>query len=79
MLLSLSFKSCPDDPALYTNNRIVIIVFVDDFLAVYHRSKSKHAQQIKGLLSQRFEMKDCGELTQFIGIRIVRDRLKRKT
>jgi acyl-ACP thioesterase len=63
MLLSLGFKSCPDDPALYTDNRMVIMVFVDDFLAVYHRSESKHAQQIKGLLSQRFEMKDCGELT----------------
>jgi hypothetical protein len=79
MLLSLGFKPCPDDPALYTDNRMVIMVFVDDFLAAYHRDESMHALQIKKLLSQRFEMKDCGELTQFIGIRIVRDRLKRKT
>jgi hypothetical protein len=79
MLISLGFKPCPDDPALYTDNRMVIMVYVDDFLAAYHRSESLHAQQIKELLSQRFEMKDCGELTQFIGIRIVRDRSKRKT
>jgi hypothetical protein len=43
MLLSLRFKPCLDDPALYTNNRMVIIVFVDDFLAAYHKSKSLHA------------------------------------
>jgi hypothetical protein len=43
MLLLLGFKSCPDDPALYTDNRMVIMVFVDDFLAVYYRSESKHA------------------------------------
>jgi hypothetical protein len=79
MLLLLGFQSCPDNPALYTDNRIVIIVFVDDFLATYHRSKSTHAQQIKDLLSQRFKIKDYSELTQFISIRIVRDRLKRKT
>jgi hypothetical protein len=79
MLLSLRFKPCPDDPALYTDNRMVIIVYVDDFLAAYHKSESLHARQIKELLSQRFEMKDCGELTQFISIRIVRDRSKRKT
>jgi hypothetical protein len=24
-------------------------------------------------------MKDCGELTQFIGVRVIRDRQKRKT
>lgn len=79
MLLSIGFRPCPDDPALYTNNRMVIIIFVDDFLAAYHKSESLHAQQIKDLLSHRFEMKDCGELTQFIGIRIVRDRQQRKT
>jgi hypothetical protein len=79
MLLSLGFKPCPDDPALYTDNRMIIMVFVDDFLAAYHKSESSYAQQIKRLLSERFEMKDCGELTQFIGIRIVRDRSKRKT
>jgi hypothetical protein len=79
LLLSVGFRACPDDPALYTDNRMVIMVFVDDFLAAYHKSESLHAHQIKDLLSQRFEMKDCGELTQFIGIRVIRDRQKRKT
>ena len=54
------------------------MVFVDDFLAAYHRKESKHAHQIKDLLSQRFEMKDYGELTQFIGVRVIRDRKNRK-
>jgi hypothetical protein len=43
MLLSLGFKPYLDDPALYTNNYIVIIVFVDDFLATYYKSKSLYA------------------------------------
>jgi hypothetical protein len=55
------------------------MVFVDDFLAAYHKTESLHAHQIKDLLLQRFEIKDCSELTQFIGIRVIRDRQKRKT
>jgi hypothetical protein len=43
MLILLGFKPCPDDPALYTDNRMVIMVYVDDFLAAYYRSESLHA------------------------------------
>ncbi|KAJ5109801.1 hypothetical protein N7532_002446 [Penicillium argentinense] len=78
-LLSINFQHCPDDPCLYHDGKMIIMVFVDDFLALYHRSDKQHAIDIKRKLRQQFEMKDCGELTQFIGIRIARDRLNRKT
>jgi hypothetical protein len=39
------------------------MVFVDDFLATYHKSESLHAYQVKDLLSRRFKIKDYSELT----------------
>ena len=43
LLVLLRFRLYPNDPILYTDNRIVIIVFVDDFLVAYYKSKSKYA------------------------------------
>ncbi|KAJ5124630.1 uncharacterized protein N7515_008455 [Penicillium bovifimosum] len=79
MLISLGFKPCPEDPCLYSDDKMIIMLFVDDFLAAYHPSESEHAFHIRDLLEQRYEMKRSGELTQFIGIRITRDRETRRT
>ncbi len=79
MLTNVGLRSCPEDPALYTDSHVVMMVFVDDFLAVYHASESSHAYRIRQSLEDRFEMKHIGELSQFIGIRITRDRQSRKT
>jgi hypothetical protein len=36
ILLLLRFKSYPNDPTLYTNNYITIIVFINNFLTTYY-------------------------------------------
>ena len=77
-LLSLHLKPCPDDPALYSDHQMIVMVFVDDFFAVYPKKASARAEAVKAALQQRYQMKDCGELTQFIGVRIVRDRSTRR-
>jgi hypothetical protein len=79
VLTAVGLRSCPEDPALYTDGHVVVMVFVDDFLAVYHASEAAHAYRIRQSLEDRFEMKHIGELSQFIGVRITRDRPSRKT
>jgi hypothetical protein len=39
----LGFRLCPNNPALYTNSRIIIMIFVDDFLAAYYLSEADYA------------------------------------
>ncbi|OOQ85189.1 Reverse transcriptase RNA-dependent DNA polymerase [Penicillium brasilianum] len=79
VLSAVGLRPCPEDPALYTDGHVVVMVFVDDFLAIYHASQTDHANCIRQSLEEKFEMKHIGELSQFVEIRITRHRPSRKT
>ena len=51
-LVSLGFQPCPEDPSLYSDGKMIIMVFVDDFLAAFHSSESRHAYRIRDLLKE---------------------------
>ena len=65
------------DPCLYVSRDeggepdLVIAVYVDD-LAI--SGKEKSVETFKRAINGRFQMKDLGELTQVLGIEVVRDR-----
>ena len=53
---------------------IIIVTYVDDFLLL---GRDPHKiKQLKETLSKKFDMKDLGACTQFLGVRITRDREK---
>jgi hypothetical protein len=79
VLTAVGLRSCLEDPTLYTDSYVVIMVFIENFLAIYHTSEDAYAYRIRQSLEDRFEMKYIGELSQFIGVRITRDRPLRKT
>jgi hypothetical protein len=47
MLTAVGLRSCPEDPTLYTNSYVIIMVFVNDFLAVYYTSEATYAYRIR--------------------------------
>jgi hypothetical protein len=63
VLTNVGLRLCLEDPALYTDGYVVVMVFVDDFLAVYYISESSYAYRIRQSLEDRFEMKYIGELS----------------
>jgi hypothetical protein len=54
----------------------IIALYVDDLLILSDTIETM--LKIKSALSKEFEMTDCGELHQFLGIRITRDRANRR-
>ena len=71
-LIKIGFKRSNVDTCLYVNTEpgIIIAIWVDDILIA---SKSReNIVKVKGQLAGVFRMKDLGNLTHFLGMRITR-------
>jgi hypothetical protein len=55
---------------------LIIILYVDDITLL--GSSLENIKRTKGLLSNRYEMSDMGEIESYLGVRIVRDRADRR-
>jgi len=77
-LQELSFRKSASDYCLYIlgnkDEVIYLIIFVDDLL-IYGKNKER-LKNIKDKLSNKFEMKDLGEVKTYLGINIKHDRNK---
>ncbi|XP_068990370.1 copia protein isoform X2 [Neodiprion pinetum] len=74
-LTKLNFKRSEIDNCLYSHgvgeNIMYVLVYVDDLL-ICCKTESK-LKKTKVLLSERFKMKDLGEVKEYLGINIVYD------
>src|SRR5579859_419301 len=73
-LLHLGFAQTIADPCVYVNvdTGIIIAIWVDDILLFGASIDTINA--VKKALAEKFNMKDVGELTFFLGIQVNRDR-----
>ncbi|OQE49847.1 hypothetical protein PENNAL_c0534G08755 [Penicillium nalgiovense] len=78
VLEELGFQAVPEDLCLFTRSGIIVFFYVDDIVIVYHRSKFNEASQLRTQLQKHWELRDMGEATWFLGIRILRDRQQYK-
>ncbi len=78
-LKSIEFMKGEADPSVYVAEvgdvKFFIMVYVDDLILVCNNQKK--LLQIKEELSQKFEMKDLGELHFFLGMEVERNRDQR--
>lgn len=80
-LKEIGFTRTYSDTGVYVYRRqegnivIMLVLYVDD-MAIMGNSLTE-INRIKVILKTRYEMSDLGELKDFLGIRITRDRLKR--
>jgi len=76
VLTNLNFKRSTADPCVYQRNQgeniLIIAIYVDDILIFSNNQKQKN--DIKEKLKKEFKLKDLGEVTNCLGIRITRDR-----
>jgi hypothetical protein len=70
-LLKLGFTRSLADETVYCKQDVWILVYVDDLLITGTASKTK---ELKEQLKNRFKMKDLGEMRNFLGMRITRNR-----
>ncbi len=74
----MGLKQAGDEPCLFVNDWLIIFFFVDDVVALFHRSKQSLWEDFKQRLFRTYEFKDMGEIKWFIGIRVIRSREQRK-
>lgn len=77
-LSELGLKQIDTDTCLYTDDKVVLMVFVDDILILYRPEHRKYADDLIRQLQSRYEFRDLGEGDSFLNIRITRDRAQRK-
>ena len=71
-------KLVVEEPCLYYNDQPIVFFYVDDIIAAYRKRDLPKLKTFKKHLIGRYEIKDLGNLTQFLEIRIIRDRKNKK-
>jgi hypothetical protein len=74
----LGLQQVPEAECLYINSKLIVFFFVDDIAILSRTSDIDAYEEFRARLFVHYEMHDIGELKWFLGIRIIRDRLKRK-
>lgn len=67
-LKDFKFNQSPCDPCVYFNAKVIIALYVDDFLIFYKNDDDLIC--VKEYLNNKFDMKDIGIATECIGMRI---------
>lgn len=72
VLLACGFKQCKTDPCIYIrrhkNSMVIVAVYVDDLLILWNNALWK--DELKEKLTGQFNMKDLGEVSSILNIRI---------
>ncbi|KAL2234657.1 UNVERIFIED_CONTAM: Retrovirus-related Pol polyprotein from transposon TNT 1-94 [Sesamum indicum] len=75
-MLEIGFSRCNADHCCYVKRFdeffIILLLYVDDMLIA--GSNVKEINRLKDQLSRKFDMKDLGEATQILGMKITRDK-----
>jgi len=70
-LQSIGFRQSADDPNLYLQPGVLLVLYVDDLL-IAHNSTEGQGHQVKQLLQKKYKMCDLGVAKRFLGIEIER-------
>ena len=70
----MGFKANPYDNSLFTHQeiKVAVVIYVDDLLII--GSNKEKIRDLKKRLGERFDIKDLGPATCFLGIQIERNR-----
>jgi hypothetical protein len=78
-LIKLGLKPVNGFPCLYTSHWLILFVYVDDIVMAFHQLNTHLHKSFEQDLVDLYNIKAMGDLTWFLGIRIVRDRVLHKT
>jgi hypothetical protein len=77
-LKRLGLKPVEGVQCLFTSDRLIVFFYVDDIVVLVHPSYLSHHQQFEQELKKEYEIRSLGELRWFLGIRVLRDKQKRR-
>jgi hypothetical protein len=77
-LIKLGLTQVGEDVCLFANDWLIVFFYMNDIVALCRTIDLPKLQQLKQALMEQYELKDLGELSWFLGIRVIRDRSQRK-
>ena len=77
-LVELKLVMVKEDVCVFTNGWMLVFFFVDDITILCKTADLPRLESFVQNLMQRYELRDLGELSWFLGIRILRDRPRRR-
>ncbi|KAL2267988.1 hypothetical protein VTJ83DRAFT_2834 [Remersonia thermophila] len=79
-LRKLGLKASKEEPCLFYDDqrKVTIVFYVDDYLVFFHRDHADEANRIMNALKAKYELHEKGEAKWFLGVRIIRDRPRRR-
>jgi len=77
-LTKLRLNIVEEETCLFTNNWLIVFFFVDDIVTLCCTEDLPRLYRFRDALMDRYELRDLGQLSWFLGIRVLRDRSQRK-
>ncbi|KAL8310867.1 hypothetical protein RB597_001710 [Gaeumannomyces tritici] len=77
-LSSFGFSPVPHEPCSFIGKGILIFFYVDDLVVVYRDSHAAEAKGVVSSLRHKYSLTGGDELQWFLGIRVLRDRQRRR-
>ena len=74
-LKEMGFRQTPSDPCLYVSTEgemFFVAIYVDDILLA--GKSNKKMDEVKKTLGKHFKMKDMGQLSYFLGVKVVQNK-----
>jgi hypothetical protein len=80
-IVSIGFVRMCSDTCVYvkrtrSGNMIVVSIFVDDIMSAYSKTDEKEWLVVKNLFMTKYKMKDLGEVSWILGMKLSRDRVR---
>ena len=79
-LKELGLEASLEEPCLFFDRvrKILLIFYVDDFIVLFAKESKKEAEKLIAGIKAKYELHELGEVNSFLGIRVIRDRAKKK-
>ena len=74
----LGLRPVPECACLFTSATLIVFFYVDDIVILYHPSAQSDFDTFRKNMISEFQLRDMGELSWFLGIRVLRDRPNHK-
>ncbi|KAF4413571.1 Retrovirus-related Pol polyprotein from transposon TNT [Colletotrichum fructicola Nara gc5] len=77
-LMLLGLTPLDEDDCIFISKYLAMMIFVDDMVIVFRDKYRDQARKIVDGLKAKYEMKEMGEINIFLGVRIIRNRKKKR-
>ena len=72
-LTNLGLRRSSEEICLYQNEYVIMFFFVDNVITLYHPDHEKRYHTLWAQISMKYEARNMGEISWFLGMRIIRD------